>query len=474
MKTIKIQKNIAIPDISKVKISNELMGTNLIQSEDDEVHISAELYLRISDDAEEITAEDFISEKTDMRSNSLTITISELDLDEDDYDISHRSEITISIPAELQVSAETDNHYIAASGMKNGFEITNENGPVKLEDCTGDIKITNENGPVKLYKLNGNLSIEEENGAISTDNLSGTKLEIKSENGAIKMRECQFEDVSIINENGMVYYESQLVESGSINIENENGHINLALSPLQGFSLEASAELGQIKNSFMGEKSMAFDNYKLEVGDSALKINLKTENGMIKLTSSDMISGEFLKKKMDMIKELLKDNSELGLTEAHKIIGQLMSSLNNMKDKVNEEAIKEKIEQALAHLKTWKAKINDPEMKIIVKDSIDSVSQEISHTVQEAMKIAQEAIHAAHEKYGEDLKPHFEKHFGKGKEFFKHFKGFQMPPMPPFPPSEPKHRAHAMQEAARIKILEMLEAGKITSEEAEKLLKAIH
>jgi hypothetical protein len=65
-------------------------------------------------------------------------------------------------------------------------------------------------------------------------------------------------------------------------------------------------------------------------------------------------------------------------------------------------------------------------------------------------------------------------HFDKGKEFLKKFKGFRMPSMAPFAPAEPSQRKEAMQEAARMKILEMLEAGKITSEEAEKLLKAIH
>lgn len=471
MKTIRLNKDITLPEIKKVNISNEFMGTKLIQSEDEAVHINAELFLRMEADAEEIKIDDFIIVKSVEEAGIINIEIEELDLDDEDYDLSHRSEITIAIPKQVQIEVETDNHYITAVAMNNSFEITNENGPVKMEDCSGTFKIVNENGPVKLYKMNGNLNLKEENGPVSADYLSGSKLKIKSENGAIKLRECQFEDVSITNENGMVYYESLQVDAGSITIQNENGHINLALSPLQGFTLEAEAELGQIKNSFMGQETTMFDTYKLEVGDLGLKINLKTENGMIKLSSSDMIGIDFLKGKLDYIKELLKDNTEQGIQETHKIIGQLLASLTKLLEKVKDEDIKEKIEKALALLNSWKGKISDPEVKDSIKDSFEGISQEVGVAVQEALKSAQEAMKAAQEKYKEEFKPQFEKHFGKGKEFIKQFKGFKMPP---FPGGESTERKDAMQEAARMKILEMLEAGKITSEEAEKLLKAIH
>jgi hypothetical protein len=98
------------------------------------------------------------------------------------------------------------------------------------------------------------------------------------------------------------------------------------------------------------------------------------------------------------------------------------------------------------------------------------------------LKATQEAMKAAKDKYAEEMKPQIEKHFGKGKDFFHHFRGFDgfrgfgippVPPVPPVPSSEQKVK-EVMQNKARMKILEMLEAGKITSEEAEKLIKAIH
>jgi hypothetical protein len=473
MKTIKIQRDITLPEISRIKISNELMGTSLVQSADEAIHITAELYLRMDDEDEEITAEDFITVKTDEKKGSVTIEIEELDLDTDDYDLSHRSTLTIALPAQARIEAETDNYYLSAVKLANDLGLTNENGPIKAEEITGTVSILNENGPIKLFKIEGNLSIQQENGPISADNLSGTSLDVKSENGSVKLRECQFEEVIIRNENGMVYYESLPVESGSLTIQNENGHINLALSPLQGFSLEARAELGQIKNNFMGQENTMFDTYKLEVGDNGLKIKLSTENGMIKLSSSDMLGSDFFRGKLDYIRELLKNNTEQGLAEAHKIIGQLIAGLNKLLDKAKDEAVKEKIEQALARLKAWKAEVSNPELQETVKDSFNSISADVGRSVQEALKAAQEAMITAKEKYREEFKPQFDKQFDKGREFFRNFKGFAIPPIPPVPPI-PSSVKDAMQEKARMKILDMLESGKINSEEAEKLLKAIH
>lgn len=473
MKTIKLVHKIDLEGIKKVKISNELMGTQLLQSADEMINIELDLFIRTSSDMEEFSAEDIVNVKTDEKKGIINIDIEEPDWDDDEFDISHKSEIRISIPAQIEIISETDNHFISAFGMNNNLELKGENGPIKLEECSGNVNIKNENGPVKLYKLTGDLVIEEENGPISADFLSGSRLEITSENGPIKMRECHYEDVSIRNENGVVFYECLPLDSGSITIENENGHINIALAPTQGFALEATSEYGHIKNSFMGTNHFATGNYTFSVGDEGLKIKLSTENGLMKISSSDMISGDYLKKKLEYIKELLIDNSETGIQEAHKVIGQLMTSLDKLLEKVNEDSIREKIEEALQHLKTWKSKINDPELKKVVNDSLEGISEEIGKTIQEAMAAAKEAMKAAKEKYNEEFMPHFEKHFDKGKRFIKHFKHF-MPPIPPFPPEEPQRRKDAMQEAARMKILEMLEAGKITAEEAEKLLKAIH
>lgn len=479
MKNIKIEKTIKLDELKKVIINNEMMGTYLIQSDDDEIHITADLTLRSSDNIEGMISEDFILVKTSEAKGTVNIDIDEIVVDEEELDISVRSILTVAIPAQVIIKAETDNYSIVAGKMNNDFEISNENGPIKMEECSGEFSINNENGPVKLINLTGNLSIEQENGPISADHVAGDKLDITSENGSVKMRASKFEDVTITNENGIVYYDTLILDKGSIYIQNENGHIHLSLAPTQGFTLEATSELGQIKNSFVGQDNTMFDNYNLEVGDKAVAIKVTTENGMIKISSSDMLGGDFFLGKMDYIKEMLKENSEQGIHETHKMIGQLIGSLSKLLEKVTEDAAKEKIEQALAQLKAWKGKINDPEFKESVKDSFEGISQEVGVAVQEALKTAQEAMMAAKEKYHEDYKPHFEKHFAKGKDFVKHFRHFRMPEIPPIPPipsfgHHGSHQSDAMQEKARMKILEMLEAGKITSDEAEKLLKAIH
>jgi len=285
--------------------------------------------------------------------------------------------------------------------------------------------------------------------------------------------------VDIRNENGNVFYEALPMSCGNIEISNENGNITLSLEATQGFKLEAKTEMGQITNNFMGAAQCAVGEYEFSIGDESINIELSTENGGIKITSGDMMGGDYLKGKLDRIKELLKDNSETGIQEARNLINQLIASLTKMKESATEEAAKEKIHQALEYLHSWKEKINDPELKTKVKESLESASQEINSAVQEAMKAAQEALKVAQEKFRSEFKPEFDRHFARGKEFIKHLRGFQVPPVPPVPPMGHYGRGarseqDAMQDKARMKILEMLEAGKITSDEAEKLLKAIH
>jgi hypothetical protein len=479
MKTISIKKDITIPQLIKVDISNELMGTNLVQSEDNAIHITADLYISMSDESEELTIEDFIDITTDEAKGNISIDIQEVDSDDCDIDISHRSIITVAIPANIKIAAETDNHFIVAADMNNEFELSSENGSLHLKNCQGTFLLKNENGSIKMENLQGNITIEQENGSVSSDNANGETLDVSIENGSVKMRDNFFVKASIKGENGNIFYECMPMGIGSIDITNENGNINLALAPTQGFKLEAHTEMGRITNNFMGAAYTASGEYSFNIGDEMLGIDLTTENGSIKIISSDMVGGDYLKGKLEYIKELLKDNSETGMAEARKLIAQLITTLTKMKENVNEEAAKEKIRQALEYLNSWKERINDPEMKTKVKESIDIASNEINAAMVEAMKAAQEAFKVAHEKFNSDFKPQFDKHILKGKEMFKQFRNMPFPPFPPFQPHAP-HAPHAtdqkeaMQDKARMKILEMLEAGKITSEEAERLLKAIH
>lgn len=476
MKSITIKQVVTMPEIKKVDISNELMGTNLVQSADESIHITADLYFSASGDGSEIKADDFIEVTTDEATGKVSIEIQEIEQEDDEIDISSRSIITVAIPMQVKITAETDNHYIIAAAMTNDFELASENGSLNIRECTGTFNLKNENGSIKLANLQGNLTIAQENGSISSDSASGDSLEIQSENGSIKMRDSLFIKAEIKSENGNVFYECMPLETGNIEIMNENGNINLALSPTQGFKLAANTEMGQITNHFMGASQFATGEYSFSIGDETLNVELTTENGSIKISSNDMMGGDYLKGKLDRIKDLLKDNSETGVQEAKKLINQLIASLTKMIDNVNEEAAKEKIKQALEYLNSWKEKINDPEIKTKVKESIDLASDQINLAVHEAMRAAHEAMKVAQEKFHAEFKPEFEKHFAKGKHFFKHFKDFHMPPMPPMPPfgRSDNNEKEAMQDKARMKILEMLEAGKITSDEAEKLLKAIH
>jgi hypothetical protein len=475
MKAINIKHNVALENLSKVAVYNELCGTSLIQSPDGEIHLTADLYLE-SGTEDEIVLEDFIETEMENSDGLVEFNIQDFSLDEKDIEISGRSTITLAVPTSIGIKVETDNHFIAAKELQNTLELNNENGSILVSHCSGDVQIQNENGSIKMDQIQGDIEIQQENGSISTDELTGGQLKIQCENGSIKMRENLFQNVTIHSENGGVFYESLPIDTGTIEIQNENGNISLVLSPAQGFKLEARTELGQIKNTFMNANHYVTGEYSFTVGDETLHVDLTNENGGIKISTGEMMGGDVLKRKLEYIKDLLKDNSDEGIKEATKAINQLISSLTKVMDSINEEAVRDKIQKAMQYLSGWKEKLNDPEVRNNVKDSVEQASQDVNKIVQEAMKTAQEALKVAQEKFKEDFKPQFEKHIFKGKEFIKHFRNFPpIPPIPPIPPlSGKRDEKAAMQDKARMKILEMLEAGKITAEEAERLIRAIN
>ncbi len=473
MKTIKLKKDIDLTGIKCVIITNELTDTVLEQSKDASLHLTSDIFVRSSLDVESVVWEDLLEVISKENEGTVEVILHALEPEKRMADILRNSELTVSVPQQIKIEANSVNGFISASNLKSDLNIACVNGALKVDNCVGDFSFKNENGSIKLFKLSGDLTIRQRNGSVSADYLTGTNLEASSENGSMKFRDCRFRNTDIRNENGSVFYESLPVESGSINITNETGSIHLALSPLQGFNLEAHAVLGQIKNSFMGEETTMFDNYILQNGDQSLKINLNTQLGTIKISSTDVLGTDFFHGKLDHVKELIIDNTEQGWAEILRIISQLTQSLEKLRDKIAEEPAREKLQRALDQLKAWREKIENPELRDSVKESFDTISKDVGRTIQDALKTAQEALLAMRGKYKEEFKPQISMHIKHGKEFFHPFRTFSRRQESPSAHASASSE-EAAQEKARMKILEMLEEGKITAEEAEKLLKAIH
>lgn len=472
MKTTYFEKAYSFDEANRLKIVNNMGPVSVSQSETDQLIIVANF--GVKSDEEEQDFEDYF--KLVNKSGDITIDLDELD---DSFDRGKMSvlKIEIMIPKLSKLKLEGENYPFSVNGVEADIEMVMENGPAVFSNCTGKMHLESENGPVKIHNLKGDLKVVMENGPLSTDGLSGDSLKIESENGAIKMRSSAFREVEVRNENGVIYYESLPVEDARMNFENENGVISLILPEMWGFEITAESEMGMIKNKLGVPYEKQDDSYILKTGENPAIIKIKTENGVIKLAYDRHLNLDYLRSKLDQLKVALAGAKGLEDREdIRKLVENLITYLNKGLDAIPEEKIKEAIQQAIAKLKELAESPNLADAKEKLSIRVEAIGVDLQNAYQEFSKSFQEKVNA------ESIKGFKDKIMGSGfahvvdpelgdKITEKVFKTIRKvaPGVFDLRAAEKENIA----EQSRLKILEMLESGKITAEDAERLLKAI-
>lgn len=472
MKTTYFEKAYNFDEADRLKIVNNMGPVSVSQSETDQLIIVANF--GVKSDEEEQDFEDYF--KLVNKSGDITIDLDELD---DSFDRGKMSvlKIEIMIPKLSKLKLEGENYPFSVNGVEADIEMVMENGPAVFSNCTGKMHLESENGPIKIHNLKGDLKVVMENGPLSTDGLSGDSLKIESENGAIKMRSSAFREVEVRNENGVIYYESLPVEDARMNFENENGVISLILPEMWGFEITAESEMGMIKNKLGVPYEKQDDSYILKTGENPAIIKIKTENGVIKLAYDRHLNLDYLRSKLDQLKVALAGAKGLEDREdIRKLVENLITYLNKGLDAIPEEKIKEAIQQAIAKLKELAESPNLADAKEKLSIRVEAIGVDLQNAYQEFSKSFQEKVNA------ESIKGFKDKIMGSGfahvvdpelgdKITEKVFKTIRKvaPGVFDLRAAEKENIA----EQSRLKILEMLESGKITAEDAERLLKAI-
>lgn len=389
----------------------------------------------------DINMEDILQTEYNKEKNELDITI-----DLPKFRGRNRISFVLYVPALSEIIAKTENGPISikklngiqtittengpisASGIKGDMVIKSENGPVSLREISGDLKITLENGPLKIIESDGNISIIEENGPVKIINCCG-ELELKSENGSVKVLKAGFTKSSILTEKGAIYYEFLPIEEGNFDFKIDLGRVNLVIPDQLEFDLNGRTRLGLFKISLAGEyESREEEGVKILQmikGSGKVDINVETSNGTIVLSNHPIANKGFSNRK-----------------DFENIIGDVMDFIPNDKREIvrrNMEKIKEKI---------GKISLHDIEDKI--EKSMNKVEKTInSELTKESNKAAFEKMKSNLHRAAENVHSTFESN------------------------KENKNSSNRAKEENRLKILQMLEDGKINAEEAEKLLKAM-
>ncbi|MBW6514347.1 MAG: DUF4097 family beta strand repeat protein [Candidatus Syntrophosphaera sp.] len=463
MKTQKIKLDYDFADVQKVKIVNNMSTLRIGASESGKIEIEAALSLQ--EPYEDKNFEDYFH--VHRSGQVVEIELEEIEDLKEPFFGTGRSPVWIRVPAADDVEAETDNLAISAEGLNNNLEIHNENGPIMVSQCSGFMHLENKNGPVKVHNCQGDLTVKLENGPLSAEKIGGELLKVESENGPIKIRLAGYHKVDISNENGVIYFETLPVENGEFHFENENGVVHLVLPEDFDFELDAETEAGILTSNFEAEHSSGEGHKIIRRGEGLNKIRVKTENGVIKLSSGGRSDLGFIMLKIGEMKDTInKAVKPEDKEKLEKILESVTATVEKAIGSITEEKVKNTLTSSLDKLKATIENFDVQETKDKVVSNVDQIGNEVADALKVIIRKVKEPFgegggESSHLRRDMDLmKDHINKVIENAfaKAGSKGMSG--------------KERDE-VDERSRVKILEMLESGKITAEEAERLLKAI-
>ena len=472
MKNINYHQVHNYPEATSVKLINLMAPLSITASESGELEITATLNYK--DIIEDIVLDDYI--RISYGTQQIKIELDEID---ELTDSSFRREdfkLQIALPKLDLLRLESENESFLVVGLDHEIQLDIENGSCVISNCNGALNLESENGAIKIRNHEGNVKVSLENGPLSTDSLRGEKLEVESENGSIKMRSSSFSKVDIKSENGVIYYETLPVEDASFSFENENGVIQLVLPSMWGFDIGIEQDMGLIKNKLEFPTNKQDGLYKITSEENGAKIKIKTENGLVKLTHDRHLNLDYLQTKIEQLKNTILNSKTMEDKEKiSALLENILGYANRGLESINEDKIKQVLADAMAKLKKTVDGIDINAAKDKVAVSVENIGAEIQNAFKDIIQTFQDKATQENIKNMKDKVLGAHSH-SDGDEHGAAISARVLEKIKRIMPSAFELKTKEKEDIAdqsRLKILQMLESGKITTEEAERLLKAI-
>lgn len=466
MKTAKVSLNYSTDGISKVKIDNKMAPLELKLSENDQLHIDAKL--KIHSYIPGVDMSEFFY--VDRAAGEIEILLEKIPELAEPFWGGGDSRVKIFIPAGIGVEVFSEGVALEAEDMDSGLEMRTENAPIQVKDCGGKVSLKSENGSIRVRKCCAELRVITENGGFTAEKVSGPSLEARSENGAVRLRQAAFERSFIETENGRIIYEALPVENARLSFVSENGSIQLALPENYNFQLEAVSEMGSLRSDIEAEIMEENNRIFVHRGEGGATISVKTENGKIVLSSAVGAEMNFVKLKIKELKKAMnKAVKEEDMEKVQNALGTVSAAVEKALADIREENVKEKLSAAMDKMKKT---VEDFDFKSAggkVAKTVDQIGDEVGDLLKSVFRKVREP--REEKTTWEDEKPDFlglEKlgdYIGKTVDsaINKAFRGSGLD----------VQQKREVDERSRAKILQMLENGKISAAEAERLLRAI-
>ena len=441
MKQLKLNYEYEVKEELKLEFTSGNYGVNISGSEETKTRIEISAKVTNEDWVDNDLSKIVICE-FDKKQNSLTIKTNE------EFEVKN-IKIDVFVPKKTIVNAKTENAHISIKTLIGSHKIQNENGPIFISKNMGEMQITSENGPIAIKESMGDINLTFENGPLSIKNSSG-KIKIITENSPIKFGNCKgelilntenssikilaagFDSATINNQNGSIYYEFQDVEKGKYIFKNQMGGIHLVIPDEIPYKIAAKNKLGKFYVGLKGNHDGL--NEGINIGDEK-NLNMVKGAGTVKIVAENEYGSI-----------RLVDTAKSKKTFDFSFVSDIMDkSLKNVPDEYA-ETVKKGLESAREAIKN----IDIPDVSVIMTE------------VQDKMKDVMEKFSSS------DFKEQTEEKINEGiskvvQEVQERVKDRDLT----------DNERTKVDERSRLKILQMLADGKITADEAEKLITAM-
>ncbi len=392
-------------------------------------------------DEKEVKIEDIVDAEYNKKKNTINIKLNEPE------NIRHMSsQLELRVPHITEMIGKTENGGISVENLKGKQTVTTENGGIKMDHMNGELVCKTENGAIKLLNCKSDASLKTENGAVKMKDCEGDiilrsengspkiigckgNLDLINENGAVRVLKAEFDKASITNQNGSIYYEFTPIEKGQFKFENKHGKIHLIIPEEVPFKIEASNELGKLHVGLEGdyERRQEGKTHIIEMvkGSGKVEISASNKMGSINLMNHPMKEGNF---KFDM------------------------SFMSDMMNNIPEEYFDKK--KIIKKIKKTMKNIKMPDMKNIMTEVMEDVKDDIKNVYTTVS--SEEFQEKVEEKINDGISRVMEKVQERTKE-----------------QSLSEQERDEVDERSRLKILQMLQDGKITTDEADRLIEAM-
>lgn len=359
------------------------------------------------------------------------------DLESRDVDLDN-SKLIIMIPDGMRVRVESEMGKIRFEHLASESEIESELGSITMDDVSGSVNIESEIGSVEIRKGDfHNFFCTTEIGNIDIRGIKAKSLKCETEVGQINIKEAEVSDVTISSETGNIEYQLLPIKQNQTKINSEIGKVKLIIPHEMNVDIKANSEIGTVSSFLKNTITKPIEDgviLKSDVINSETgkaEISVTTEIGSIVLVNDDTLPEE--------------EKQQFENSKFNKEFNKAMNEMGKVTKVLASPALRKSIGGAFANLGE------------VIKSSVQNALKEADVTIKESMK----DMKADMQKQRQDMKSENvrNKH---DRAYSERKTGFR---------SEERLSDN---EKSRLKILDLLEQGKINHEEAEKLLKAIN